>query len=105
MYGMSRSRSASAITSEPQPGALALVRLAGRSISLRDGCAAVEISAAGAALAVAVLTGQSLFDGRNNLPGAIKSDRRPSRNLAKGRGGRQRRMPGLHGARPRFAAD
>src|SRR6188474_2271420 len=63
MYGISRSRSDSAMTSEPQPGVLAGVRLAGRSTSLREGWAAVEISAAGAALAVAVLTGQSLFWG------------------------------------------
>src|SRR5262245_52498453 len=66
MYGMSRSRSESAITSEPQPGVLAGVRLAGRSISLRDGWGSVEISAAGAGLAVAVLTGQSLFFWRNS---------------------------------------
>src|SRR5262245_41419659 len=81
MYGISRSRSDSAITSEPQPGVLAGVRFAGRSISFREGWASVEISAAGAALFVAVLTGQSLFLGTiRTLPGAIKSDRRGSCN-------------------------
>src|SRR5258705_509094 len=57
------------MTSEPQPGALEAVRLAGRSTSFRDGWAAVEISAAGAALG-AVLTGQSL--GFGDLAGRHK---------------------------------
>src|SRR5688572_18440894 len=62
---MLRSRSESAMTSEPQPGAFAAVRLAGRSIAFRDGWASVVISAAGAAFAVAVLTGLSLgFQGK-----------------------------------------
>src|SRR3954453_19809872 len=48
------------MTSLPQAGAFSDVRLAGRSTSLIEGWASVEISAFVAAFAFAVVTGQSL---------------------------------------------
>src|SRR4051794_10378184 len=71
------------MTSLPQAGAFSDVRLAGRSTSLIEGWASVEISAFVAAFAFALVTGQSL--GFWGIGGAIQSDRRASRNRSNGR--------------------
>src|SRR5712691_4710584 len=85
---MLRARSVSATTSVPQPGAFSGVSLTGRSSSRIEGWARFFAgAAAGAALADAVVTGQSLGSGEPQ-----EAHRTGSARLAQPR---QERHPGI----------